>query len=313
MPALLVAARRAETLGVFVEAGVAPREAVGQKHAVEIDGRAQAAVVVAAQLGLVGVAKLRALGRGGERAGGISQAEENGVGAAGEREVLGVVAIGRDGWRAEEILADQRRVAAARHILRALGGEKRIAAARGVEDVADIGVGVGREGDEVVDAAGREVVKQALGEDRQGGADVAQRGVETRAVERLGGEISLFGAGGDLKGGELDHFGCGLWGRLRAVQAFGWRGPRRVGVGDALFHRQGSRGGIAADDELSRCHEQIQGFARGQIAAHGVGLHAAHAGRGEHDLALRLFGEAGERLGGVPGGDIETAHRFGCG
>lgn len=198
VPALIFFAGDAEAVGFLVESGVTQGEEILFDHLIVIHHRAEAFVVVGPQFDRGRGAVLGALGGGDKRAGGVAEAEEDGVGAAGERERLGVIAIL---WHvvAEQILADDRGRAAAGHILRRDVDEV-VAAVVGAAH--DKGVGVGREGEDIVDVRGPEVVQHLLGKDGQGGTDVAQVSFQAGSAERLGGEVSLFTAGIDLERGE---------------------------------------------------------------------------------------------------------------
>ena len=216
MPALETFAGDAEAAGAVVEAGVAEGEEVSLDDLIVVDGGAETFPVVGFYLdGGLG-AILRAFRRRNEGTGGIAKAEQDGVGAAGEGEGLGIEAVGGDAV-AEKILTDDVRGAAAGDIERGVVDEG-VSVARGIGEADDERIGVGCEGEEVVDAVGAEVIHHLLGEDRHRGADVLEVRLEAGATQRLRGEVALVGRGIDLEGRE--HDGLVLL-----------RNGRRLGVG----------------------------------------------------------------------------------
>ena len=175
----------------------------GWQSLVVVDHEAKAVVVVGAKFdeGLAAV-DLGAFGGRDEGPGGIAETEQNGVGTAGEGEGLGIEAVGGDAV-AEKILTDDVRGAAAGDIERGVVDEG-VSVARGIGEAVDERIGVGCEGEEVVDAVGAEVIHHLLGEDRHRGADVLEVGLEAGATQRLRGEVALVGRGIDLEGREHD-------------------------------------------------------------------------------------------------------------
>ena len=189
-------------LAILVEAGDAEGEALRNNLAVEIEGAADAVVRVEAEGGAVAVFVLGAFGHAVGDAGGIADAEEDGVGTAGEGEALDVVSVFVNAvfdeiaaGGADEIAAD------------VVGDAEEGIVARGIagEAAAEIRGGVGDEIDEVLHVRQREVLHEGRRHVGDGRADKLVGRREAGAGQRLTRLVALVFRGGDLERGE--HYG----------------------------------------------------------------------------------------------------------
>ena len=190
------AAGEAKAVGIFVDAGVTDGGEAFFEDLVVVDRTAKRAAVVDLVFHGGRGPELGALGRGDESAGGVAEAEEDGVGPAREGEGLGVKTIVGN-VVVEEILADHGGRTPAGDVL---GGDvdEVVAVAADVDEIGDKGIGIGREVKDLVDVVCAEVIHQLLGENRERGADVAEVGFEAGAAQGLGGEVAFLGI--DLDG-----------------------------------------------------------------------------------------------------------------
>ena len=187
--------------------------------------------------GAVGPGGLR---RGVENAAGAAEAEEDGVGAAGLLEALGVEGVGDEGGA--EIIARARSLLAAHAELEAAGVDRDALGAGGL-----IGAfGHGRRGvaHEVGLAEGVEVGDELGGEDRDGVGDVGEIRAEARAGEGVVGEVADVLVRRDGERGEDDGVvgpGGGSRGG-RGVGREGGEGEREEGEEAHGAKRQGGWG-----------------------------------------------------------------------
>ena len=188
----------------------------GAEAVVVIEGGAAEADVVGGETDLrEGALRAGGFRRGVQDAAGAAEAEENGVGAAGFLEALGVVGIGND--RTAEIIARARCLLTADAELKAAGVHRD--ALRGGRLVGALGHGGGGVAHEIRLVEGVEVGHELGREDRDRVGHVGEVRAQARTGEGVVGEVADVLSRRDRERREQDGVavGCGRSGGSRGV------------------------------------------------------------------------------------------------
>ena len=211
--------RRVEAL-VFVERGLLPvvspvveqgqagGEAAGHDDLVDVKLLAVRFVGTEAGDDAVAVGERCLAHRGVHDATGVADARQNGVGAAADGEGFEVEGVSGD-VGSEEVsgarglgegahAVDRGRIVA--HLCRVFSGDAR--------EISPLAGDFRRGGvsENVLELGDADILKEFLGVDRDGGADVLDIGVEARPGERAGGAVADVAFGADDERAEFDHF-----------------------------------------------------------------------------------------------------------
>ncbi|CAB4545677.1 unannotated protein [freshwater metagenome] len=152
--------------------------------------------------------QLSAFGRRNCGALGITDADQQSVRPERKRDAFEVVVVG--GFEGGEEIVGDRLVAGvgveAANGIRLPGAEAHLGAARaiGVGVIAFGRVDTWRVKERLLEGVDAEVAEKFWGENREGGANVAQTRAHARAGERLGGGVAIVLVGGDLERCEND-------------------------------------------------------------------------------------------------------------
>ena len=237
---------------LLVDRGDAERDAAFFQHAIEVDRAAVGIFRTVARTDFGAVTlELRMDDRALDDAGGITNTEEEGIGATADGDAGGVIRIKRN--VGDKVVARAGGGADATDAIVALGifaavglvGPARRGCAAGevAGHAADFGRGGEREEFAEVSRGG---VAEKLGrDDADGGADIAEGGVDAGAGERAGGGVTDIVVFADDEGIEFHRLFSG-WSRRRS-------GGRRRGLGE---------------ERSGQSEEQSRAEATGGVAGH---------------------------------------------